>query len=555
LLTGLGLSSCAELLGDVVVESRSVGVLEDGGLPMLIGGNQPTCEAGDVRCNQSLLETCVRVDIARPNIWVPRQECLTADLCIEGPARCVTPACGAGDVSCQGATPRVCNPGRTGWVDLESCESSGHCSTQAAQCSEGAPCCLAAPCQAGELRCNQEELQRCNESASDWDTVASCGTAELCTQAATDCASTGSCACPTPVCGEGETRCTEGSLERCNAGRSGWDVVQQCATAELCERSRELVPLACEPPACAPGENVCTPEGVLQTCSNDRTSFVDLEECEGPPFCNAAQGLCEPARCDAGEASCNGAQIQVCNEDRTGFDTLGEPCASAALCNDGDPANVRCDPPVCGPGQVNCFGSNQLQACNDGLTGFEPSGPACLRPDLCSAERRRCDFCVPGRQECTVDQTSSRTCALSGNLFGPLTFCPLGCIPASGTCVTCAIGTYTCQGASIARCNDGRSFTPLNRTSDCAGPTQFTCTNGTPLPRACGAPGCNVFSGTCNECTPGQRRCTGNDTFQQCGINGTFGPEDECGRRESCEDDGECVDNGNGRGNDDDDDD
>jgi hypothetical protein len=488
-----------------------------------------------------MLETCVRVDIQKPNVWVPSQDCQTSELCVGGPPHCLTATCNTGDVSCLGAVPRTCNPGRTGWVDAPACETAAHCSTQASQCADGAPCCLPAPCKGGDVRCNNAQLQRCNANETDWDAVDTCKTAELCTQGVAACEGTGSCACPVPVCEIDETRCTDGSLERCNAGRSGWDVVQPCATAALCERSKSRVPLSCEPPSCAPGENRCTETGVLQTCSADLTEFADVATCIGPPFCNAGGGRCEPAPCEAGQLTCNGAQIQVCNPDRTGFDDFGPACETAALCNARGPANVHCDPPFCGVNEVSCLGSNQLETCNGDRTAFQPLGAPCLRPDLCSAERRRCDFCFPGRQECTADLTASRTCALSGNLFGPLTFCPLGCVAATGTCITCAIGSYICQGANILRCDDGRSFTPLNRQSDCSGQTQFTCSNGAAIPRACGAAGCNALRSSCNECAPSSRQCTGDDTFQECSAAGVLGAEQDCDRGEVCEDDGVCV--------------
>ncbi|HKO92458.1 MAG TPA: hypothetical protein VJU61_14955, partial [Polyangiaceae bacterium] len=201
-------------------------------------------------------------------------------------------------------------------------------------------------------------------------------------------------------------------------------------------------------------------------------------------------------------------------------------------------SGVHCDPPQCAVNQFSCFQGNQLQACNEGRTGFVNVGPACPRPDLCSADRRRCDFCVPGRQECTIDLSSTRVCSLSGNFFSPETFCPLGCDGPLGQCRPCQIGTYRCNGALIERCNDGRSFTPLNRGTDCSGAAQLSCSNGQVVTTNCGLNGCNAARAACNECSGVQRRCSGAG-FQQCNL-GSFGAVQGCGGGLSCRGAGTC---------------
>ena len=521
-LVAAWVTACAQMLGDIDVERDP---LQPGADPVggVTGGvGQRPCEPGDVRCSaEGTLQVCVRFDSSAPAGWLDQYACGSPDLCNPGPpAVCTQATCQAGEVSCEGATPRVCNSGMTGWDELPACESAAHCSTDPAQCPpgerpQGAPCCLIEPCAAGDTRCNEGRLEECQADLAGWMPRDTCATQELCLSGLAGCAG-GACACQAPVCEEGETRCTGATLQICNRGRTDWDVVSDCGSEALCTLGLELSPARCEAPACAPGQFVCE-DAVLRTCRGDLTGFQDEDVCVGAAFCNAGAGQCDPAPCESGERSCNGAQIQVCAEDRTGFEPDGLPCATPELCNDSDPTDVRCDPPRCGVDEFNCFGSNILQVCNDGRTAFEPVGAPCLRPDLCSAERRRCDFCFPGRQECTPDQSASRVCALSGNFFGPETFCPLGCVPATGQCNTCNVGDYICSNGTLQRCNDGRSFTPLNRATDCSNGLQVSCVNGTVLRNQCGAGLSCGGTGQCL-CTPGPAFCDGDDLVQ---CNGT----------------------------------
>ena len=410
-------------------------------------------------------------------------------------------------------------------------------------------------------------MQRCNADQTAWEAIETCATPDLCLAGLADCGrSPNACSCQAPKCELSDTRCTGATLERCNVGRTGWDPVEPCATAALCEAGRAtLGGTACVAPACEVGSHSCD-GAVLQGCRIDRTAFDDQEECIGAPFCNLTEGRCDDAPCEIGEHRCSGSQIEVCLDDRTGFVAEGPACATPALCKESDPTDVHCDPPQCAVNQFSCFQGSQLQACNEGRTGFVNAGPACLRPDLCSADRRRCDFCVPGRQECTIDQSSTRVCSLSGNFFGPETFCPLGCVPATGQCNTCNVGDYICGNGNLQRCNDGRSFTPLNRATDCSNGLQVSCVNGTVLRNQCDAGFSCGGTGQCL-CTPGPAFCDGDDLVQcngtaivaadRCqGAGGNILTTCDDGDLETdvCDDDDECEDadgatcGGGGRG-------
>lgn len=539
--------SLASCLGDVVLEvpPEPPAVTPDGGETTDVVALVPACEVGLVRCNEGWVERCLPGDTAPDARWTKFEDCQSEALC-EQPGQCRPPACRARAVRCEGATPERCKADLTGWEALDPCASAAHCSLDLERCSASgsaeAPCCLDVPCQPGELRCNANELERCRDDQTELDRVADCVTPGLCDESLADCeASPEACACVPPACEAGETRCDGSTLLRCNPDQTAYEFVETCASAELCALGRARTPLACEPPACPAGSFSCDGEGVLRACNAAQTGFEPGVPCDGgAAFCNAGQGICTTTPCAPGDRACDGAQVLGCREDRTGFAPLELSCATAELCLDDGQGEVSCLTPACPADEVRCSGS-QLQRCNPGRTAFANLGPACPRADLCSAQRQRCDFCVPSRQECTPDLRSARQCAADGNSFGPSTFCPLGCVAQSGTCNTCQVGSYSCNGGLISRCNDGFSFTPLNRGSDCSGGTLVSC-NGNAVQNApCGAPGCNTTRNACNECSGVTRVCAGAASFRACQPDGTFGPTASCADGLTCTGAGQCA--------------
>lgn len=539
LLSFVALACATGCLGDVTIDR-----IDRSDAGQSIETLAPVCIPGDVQCNGNWVERCVPSGSAEPPRWTKIEDCASEELCVE-PGVCQAPVCAAREIRCSGAVSQRCRADRTGWEDLAACESAAHCSLDVQSCSAGggdAPCCLDVPCQPGELRCNSSDLQRCRADQSDLDLVASCATAALCAASVESCVGdAGVCECVDAACAPGETRCEGTTLQRCNADRTGFEFVEECASSALCEQGQARAPLSCQPAACAAGSFDCTEQGTLRPCRADRTGFDAGQACPGgAAFCDAAQGVCTPTPCQPGQKVCDGADVLACRADQTGFEATGEVCATADLCLDDEAGNVSCLPPVCAENAVRCTGS-QLQRCNAGRTDFNDVGPACLRDDLCSAERERCDYCFPSRRECTFDLVFSRTCAADGNSFGPSTFCPLGCIANTGACRTCDIGSYACQNGFLSRCDDGFSFDPLFRGSDCSGNTRVSCNGDNVQNTSCGALGCNPSRNTCNECLGQARICDGSDSFRACQPNGTFGPSTDCQDGLLCTGQGQCV--------------
>jgi hypothetical protein len=427
-----------QVLGDIEVETFELARVDAGGPDPDAPPVVRECELGQMRCDGTFVETCVSAGAGAPPRWLSRA-CAPQGTCALSPtARCVTQACSVDEIGCLGATPRVCNADQTAWETLDACLSAAHCTANPADCPERqAPCCLEAPCQAGEVRCNGTLMERCRSNRTGWEQVDECPTAELCADGLESCGGRGNtCGCERQTCAPGARRCTDDLLEMCLPTLTGWEPLSRCATPALCRSSLDGPSGRCTAPVCAAGELRCTPQGVLEVCRGDLTGFETRQVCEGAPFCNVVAGRCEASACEAGATRCNGAQIQVCNDDRTAFENLGQPCATAALCDDDGSGTPFCRTPACGVGQFRCLAIGQPQRCNAGRTGFDNVGFQCARSDLCSEARQRCDNCVPGRQECTGDNRGRRTCNLDGNGFGPTTDCPLGCAPVTGQCQT-----------------------------------------------------------------------------------------------------------------------
>lgn len=501
------------------------------------------CENSLVRCNDADLERCIATGSGQANGWLKLQHCASAALCNVDSATCTAPACAFGEQRCNGPVPERCNDAQTAHEPLGSCQGAAFCSLDAAKCeseNKQAPCCLETPCQAGELRCNSGQLERCRDDQLGLDPLVSCATQKLCELSLGACqGSAGSCACEPPKCEAGEKRCTGGTLERCNADQTDWEALETCATEELCQSGLAQGAVVCPPIQCRVGEHRCTGAS-LEVCNAGQTDFDLVKSCPGgAAFCNPGGGVCTDTPCRVGQLQCNGVRVERCLPDRSGFDALAvDTCVTAQLCVATE-GSAHCEDPVCRANAFRCTG-NQPQRCNAAQDDFENAAPACARAELCDVARQRCDACVPNQRECTPDLRSSRTCSPDGTSFGPLSFCPLGCVAATGACQTCSVGEFRCQNGLLARCNDGLSFSPLNAGAQCSGASQVSCNGDQVQTRPCGGLGCNAQRAACNECSGQQSTCADTVSVRSCRPNGTFGPATPCGNGLLCAGAGQC---------------
>ena len=119
----------------------------------------------------------------------------------------------------------------------------------------------------------------------------------------------------------------------------------------------------------------------LEVCNADGTGYAVAKVCDTPQLCEARSGQdCATAACAIGNTRCADAEFQKCNAGRTAFDTQGK-CASAALCVADGGADGGCLPPACQPGEKHCDPACTLdggaptedciKACKIDLTGFQ----------------------------------------------------------------------------------------------------------------------------------------------------------------------------------------
>ncbi|HEU4577224.1 MAG TPA: hypothetical protein VFS67_03145 [Polyangiaceae bacterium] len=581
------------------------------------------CTQGQTRCEGALLQTCSDDHSS----WVTIQRCGAAALCQSNPATCLAATCSAEEMSCAGAVLQKCNADRTGWDVFDTCLSPAHCNADLRQC-------LPEACAPGTRRCDRSDgdqspvLEVCNDDRSDWAPLDSCVTRELCDQTLTSGGAPGGLVlgsdgmlqlqdpatpatvlkCNLPACAVGEVRCDGPRLEYCSEGRTGWITAEECASEALCTGSLNNVTAAgvpaCLPPVCSAGQHRCTETGMLQVCSEDRSGFRDQEQCIGAPFCNSliadqGQSGCRDAPCEAGQMQCNGAQIQVCREDRTALDDLGPPCESAALCNADDPSNAFCEPPVCHRGatagdEFQCQGA-ELQRCNESLTVYDTI-QTCVTPALCDASQRfngcKRPACQPGEhacnggflQTCNADQTgfentencgsqaqcdaNAGRCAdpcepgtnrcnnATGDLeicrdrlvgWQPIADCPnvALCDLANNRCDICLGGQFSCADNQLRQCSpDGGTFSRQNIGPECAATPDGRagvrlCQNNQVVVTPCEF-GCS--NGRCNECQGNQTQCVGNSQIRRC-VNGFYGAPTSCSDGNACNGAETCQNN------------
>lgn len=237
-------------------------------------------------------------------------------------------------------------------------------------------------------------------------------------------------------CQPGVPRCNDNLLQRCNPAGDGWQLVDQCASSALCDATN----VECVVPACGEREYRCTETGELQQCNGDRTGFLSIAQCRSAAFCSAVPGRaqCDGMPCRAGRQRCNGPQIEVCRDDRSGYDVVGDPCASAALCVEGPADSAACTPPACTPGAFACDGV-VLTRCSDDANRFV-TVDECATAGLCKADEQRCidPLCSVGDQRC--NGAVLERCNASRDGYLPVQTCAdeLACDPTAPECLTAA---------------------------------------------------------------------------------------------------------------------
>lgn len=371
-------------------------------------------------------------------------------------------------------------------------------------------------CQSGSFRCTGPALQLCEEG-NVFRTVRVCSSPELCCDTPERC--NGQPGCQPPACSEGEFRCSGEVLEVCNAGQTGFDAIDRCASPLMCNASLGR----CSDAACdAAGRQRQCNGPALEECLPGRSEWSLVDTCRSNALCNLDPTVgCEPAQCRIESPSaapspyiCVAGNLMRCNDALTGWEFV-ETCLNPANCNAlidtlvGDPyapeipteqlERLGCTPPGCAPGRYRCEGAD-LMLCGANRTGYIEPVARCESALHCDASRGRCADapCAPGERQCNGDQY--RVCTTTG--WDVLDTCPSGapCDPLTGCLETlCRPNEYRCDGAELERCNVER--------------------NGWIPVRACAAAAlCNVAAKRCDSpvCLAGAARCARSGALERC---------------------------------------
>jgi len=291
----------------------------------------------------------------------------------------------------------------------------------------------------------------------------------------------------------------------------------------------------------------------IQVCRDDRTALDDVgPPCESAALCNAddpSNAFCDPPVCRRGATSgdefhCEGALLQRCNESLTVYDTI-QTCVSAALCDASQRAN-GCKTPVCQPGGHNCAGGF-LQLCNADQTGFD-NVENCGSQAQCDANAGRCaEPCEVGSQRCNATNGDLEQCndLLTG--WQPIADCPNVqlCDLANGRCDICLDGAFSCADNQLRQCApDGRTFSRQNIPAECAlaangGGGVRACQNNQVVVNPCPL-GCT--NGRCHECSGTEQQCLANGQIRRC-VNGFFGAPTSCSDGNACNGVESCQNN------------
>lgn len=469
------------------------------------------CAPGEHQCSGSTLRRC-----AEDSTWETVEECASATLCLATEGRCESPGCEAGTFSCAGNVLRQCGSDNSSWETVEYCLTDALCDAQGGHCDPpGCP-------EAGAVDCAGNVLRTCPSSLVAWEVLQTCPEGWLCDAQNQQC--TGEC--PTPP-----FQCHAGVPMECRTDADSslsWQPTgPPCTTSALCFASEWGS--WCLQPVCEVGEYQCTdatPQ-VLQTCSVGRDRWNDVAACSGT-LCDPVGAQCNV--CVANEFSCGGADLRQCGPAGQVLEARGT-CRDAEHCHAEGPVGYCF---VCDPGETQCSGANQVQACTADRGGFGAS-TACEYG--CQDNAGNADYCagcpVANEIQCVEEQRpgSTRVCPADRRAWGASQPCAagLGCVndgSADYCADTCVPNQPSCVGdAGVHTCSaTGEGFDP----------TRYECANAGNLKRCVGGvlsstdvvpcPAATPFclEGACVECTGTTRECIPDTASRRECVNGTW---------------------------------
>jgi len=204
-------------------------------------------------------------------------------------------------------------------------------------------------CSSGNKRCNGNGFQLCgnfdSDTCSEWSTLTSCLTTEICTE--------GTCVPGQPSC---TNDCTLGSRECSGDGYrlcgnfdadscSEWSLSTSCSAGQVCQSGQCVT----QPPACTNdctlGSRECSGDG-YRLCGNfDADSCAEWSlstSCSAGQTCQSGLCITPPLICQndctLGARRCNGNGYQLCGNfdaDSCSEWSLATSCGSSKICSSG----------------------------------------------------------------------------------------------------------------------------------------------------------------------------------------------------------------------------
>jgi hypothetical protein len=372
---------------------------------------EPVCEAGQTRCTGAQPEIC---NPGRTMFVSHGDECASASLCSFETGTCDDVVCLAGQKRCNPANPtqlQICNEQLDGWDDCDTCATAQLCSASIGSAACGASACVEPTCAIGDRWCggtDNRTLYQCPASRINTQAVAldTCDSNGLCEATRADAMRTmcieKTCSLQDRWCGGTGNR----TLYKCPPSliNSQAIALDECATNGLCVQAHSTPnAMTCPEPACATPGYSCAGTGsrVLQFCNTERTQLMPCDTCDTAALCTASltpaptacnMNSCEAPACAAGEKSCSGTTLQICNASRTGFVALAT-CGSATLCmNSLTPVNqMTCDQCVADTFQCDDAQPQECSAPANGPAVWEDVGEPCADEADCEPDTGTCE--------------------------------------------------------------------------------------------------------------------------------------------------------------------
>lgn len=363
---------------------------------------------------------------------------------------------------------------------------------------------------------------------------------------------------PLPATGDcvsGTHRCVDEFLVACNNG--AWGSAQPCLTADRCDSTAG----GCR--VCTPGSGRCN-EAWREICSEDGTTWEPAEECRNAETCDPLACLCpkdpnatcDPCpegevRCQAADASNPLAMSNVLAQCTNGVWQVLQACTNEVLCqrsvdiamSDPDSFEGKCVEVACdNPGELSCDG-NILRRCAQSQQMWNQVD-VCETAEVCAhivatttdpIVKATLTECVapcgpPGGYRCDGQVVLQCKPDQTGEI--ELLTCPdnESCDVETGGCRRCVPGEFRCNIANLETCDEAYNWVLVE---SCA--TRALCSVTTDAGGA--------MQGECVEpsCDPGDFACDG-PMLLRCNADRTAMVEDEeCGSSTLCNEvDGRC---------------